>query len=92
METGGFNLPKIPEIPLTLRDQLTNRRLEWLDSEDLYFLLNMGKNSSNSMLDVQFSPITSLVPVEKAGPFERFHYPIGDFCPHFAHGSHGRNS
>ena len=74
VETGGFNLPKIPEIPLTLPGS-TNRRLEWLDSEDLYFLLNMGKNSSNSMLDAIF-PITSSVPVEKAGLFERFHDPI----------------
>ena len=68
------NFPKIPEIPLTLPGS-TNRGLEWLDSEDLYFLLNMGKNSSNSMLDAIF-PITSLVPVEKAGLFERFHDPI----------------
>ena len=72
------NLPKIPEIPLALRDQLTNRRLEWLDSEWRFvFSIEHGEKFQQQYVRCTIFPITSLVPVEKAGIFERFHDPIG---------------
>ena len=43
----------------------------------MYFLLNMGKKFQQTYVRCTIFPRTSLVPVEKAGIFERFHDPIG---------------